>query len=164
VDSIIEDIVVLKKQIEQEDNITAVSEAIQKARFCVCAGTGRTGLVMKAFAQRLAQLGFKAFDIMDSNLPRVSNKDLFIAASFRGENPIILDFIDIAVKNNVNVIYITENPQDLKGVTQIQLNLKKDIVEKYFFGCIFVIALWLFLDYVVNNVGKGKIAVHTNFL
>ncbi len=162
--SIIDDIVALKAQIENPENIKIISEKIQRSRYCVCAGTGRTGLVMKGFAQRLSQLKFNAFDILDSNLPNVSNKDLLIAASFRGNNPIVLDYINIALKNKVEVIYITENPPDIKGVTFINFNLNKEIVDKYFFGSIFEIALWIFLDCVVNEAGKGKIPTHTNFL
>ncbi len=162
--SIIDDIISLKSSIENQQNVNILSEAIKECRFCVCAGTGRTGLVMKGFAQRLSQLGFKAFDICDSNLPNVSGKDLLICASFRGENPITLNFIDIAVKNKAKVIYITEHLQNLQGVTQINLNLNKDIVEKYFFGSIFEVALWIFCDCVINNLGKGKIPSHTNLL
>ncbi|MFN7181827.1 MAG: hypothetical protein ACK4NF_04000 [Planctomycetota bacterium] len=162
--SIIEDIFILKNKIENPDNIKIITENIEKARFCVCAGTGRTGLVMKGFAQRLAQLKFNAFDILDSNLPMVSNKDILIAASFRGENPIVLDYIDIAIKNKVNTIYITENPQHLSNVTYINFNLNKEIVNKYLFASIFEIALWIFLDCVVNELGKGKIPTHTNLL
>lgn len=163
-DSIIDDVYALKAGIENQESINIVSEAIKNCRFCVCAGTGRTGLVMKGFAQRLSQIGFKAFDISDSNLPNVSAKDLLICASFRGENPITLDYIDIALKNKTKVIYITEHFQNLPGATQIALNLKEDIVKKYFFSSIFEIALWIFCDCVVNNVGKGKIPTHTNLL
>lgn len=163
-DSIIDDIVSLKPSIENQQNINTVSEAIKGCRFCVCAGTGRTGLVMKGFAQRLSQLGFKAFDISDSNLPNVSGKDLLICASFRGENPITLDYIDIAVKNKAKVIYITEHSQNLEGITQVTLNLNENIVKKYFFGSIFEIALWIFCDCVINNVSEGKIPSHTNLL
>ncbi len=162
--SIIDDIVSLRNLIENTNNIKIVSQHIYKARFCICAGTGRTGLVLKGFAHRLAQLKFNAFDILDSNLPNVSNKDLLIAASFRGNNPIVMDYINIALKNKVDVIYITENPPDLKGVIFISFNLNKEIVEKYFFGSIFEVALWIFLDCVVNEVGKGKVPTHTCFL
>lgn len=162
--SIIDDIVLLKSAIENNQNIILVSDAIRQCRFCVCAGTGRTGLVMKGFAQRLSQIGFKAFDISDSNLPNISYKDLLICASFRGENPITRDFIDIAIKNKSKVIYITEHPQNIQGVIEIKMGLDENIVKKYFFGSIFEIALWIFCDCVVNIAGKGKIPAHTNLL
>jgi 6-phospho-3-hexuloisomerase len=163
--SIIDDILAIRAQIENRENILKVCEKIKSARFCVCAGTGRTGLVMKAFAQRLSQLKFNAYDISDSNLPNVSSKDLLICASFRGENPIVLDYIDIAIKNNVSVVYITEHPQKLPHeVLQLSFGIPNEIANKYFFGSIFEIALWIFLDLVVKEVSEGRIPIHTNFL
>ena len=70
-------------------------------------GAGRVGLVMKSFSMRLNHLGLKSFFLDDSNIPKMSSKDLLIIGSGSGKTPSVATIVDIAEKNKLSIICIT---------------------------------------------------------
>ena len=50
-------------------------------------GAGRMGYAMRAFIMRLSHLGYKAYMIGDTSLPRISSGDLVVVGSSSGETP-----------------------------------------------------------------------------
>ncbi|HBY97386.1 MAG: SIS domain-containing protein [Ardenticatenaceae bacterium] len=73
-----------------DDQVTRLALAIQDARRTFVMGEGRTGLIVRAFAARLAQLAFPAYVIGETTTPEVGAGDLLIAANGSGDFPITL--------------------------------------------------------------------------
>ena len=79
-------------------------------------GSGRSGLALKAFAMRLAQLGKNAFFVGETTTPAIRDNDLLIIASSSGETSQLIKYADIAKNigakiwlwstNDSNTIYI----------------------------------------------------------
>ncbi|AWB45629.1 6-phospho-3-hexuloisomerase [Paenibacillus sp. CAA11] len=78
---------------ELEQTLTQVSEAdaeglvqaILSADQVFTAGAGRSGLMMKAFAMRLMQMGIHAYVVGETVTPSLGNQDLLILGSGSGE-------------------------------------------------------------------------------
>jgi len=56
-----------------------------KGRRLFVAGVGRSGFVIRCFAQRLMQLGIEAFVVGETTTPRTSKDDFVVIASGSGE-------------------------------------------------------------------------------
>ena len=72
-------------------------------------GEGRSGLVGKAFAMRLMQLGYKSYFVPESTVPAMGKKDVFIALSGTGNNSIVLERLKLAKKQKSFTVAITSN-------------------------------------------------------
>ena len=74
-----------------------ICEAIENADHIFLAGIGRTGYIMRCFAMRLAQLGFRVYWIGDSNTCSARVGDLLILGSGSGETEGLINYIKKAV-------------------------------------------------------------------
>jgi len=92
-----------------EKQVLTLAEAILSAKKVVTVGAGRMGMASKAFAMRLSHMGFNAFTLGDSNLPRIGSKDLLLVASGSGETQTIYDLVSIAKSNSCRIALITTN-------------------------------------------------------
>lgn len=81
----------------------------------VCCGAGRVGMAIKGFAMRLGHLGFNAFQLGDTTVPSIGEKDLFIVASGSGETKTILELVKIAKTNKSKIFLISGNPKSSMG-------------------------------------------------
>lgn len=70
-------------------------------------GTGRSGLMLKALAMRLMQIGKTAYVIGGVTTPSVEKGDLLIVASASGETQSVVNAADNGAKQGVDVIAIT---------------------------------------------------------
>lgn len=72
-------------------------------------GEGRSGLVAKAFALRLMQLGFNAFVIGETTTPGVRHDDIVIAISGSGTTETVLTVCQIIIGEEIgaNLVAIT---------------------------------------------------------
>ncbi|HLG41727.1 MAG TPA: 6-phospho-3-hexuloisomerase, partial [Planctomycetota bacterium] len=61
-----------------------IVEAIRRARRVYIAGVGRSGLVVKAFGQRLMHLGFEVHLADEITAPAIGRKDLLLCCSGTG--------------------------------------------------------------------------------
>jgi 6-phospho-3-hexuloisomerase len=96
------------------------------------AGTGRTGLMGKAFAMRLYHLGFDVVIVGETIVPSASKRDSVIALSGSGKTDFIIDTASIAKRIGTRVIGITSNTDSpLAKLTDILVIVKgrtKDVL------------------------------------
>ncbi|MHB1315772.1 MAG: SIS domain-containing protein [Christensenellales bacterium] len=103
---------------EIKNNFLMVDEAqmqmlvdkIAKARHIILHGKGRVGLMMKAFAIRLSQLGLYARIIGDITAPPIQEGDLLLVGNTSGFPSSSSAFYDIARRNRAASVCITANP------------------------------------------------------
>ncbi|MGI6608281.1 MAG: SIS domain-containing protein [Erysipelotrichaceae bacterium] len=94
----------------QIDNILNKIESVMKNNkkiFVVAAG--RTNLIMRTFAMRLMQIGFKSHVVFDTTTPAIESGDLLIAASSSGTTPTVVSICSQAVNRNAKVVLLTKN-------------------------------------------------------
>lgn len=75
------------------------------------AGTGRTGLMAKAFAMRLYHLGFDVVILGETIVPSATKRDCVIAISGSGKTDFTVDTASIAKRIGTRVIVLSSNPQ-----------------------------------------------------
>lgn len=81
-------------------------------------GTGRSGLMLKAFAMRLMQIGLNAYVVGETTTPSVHEGDLLIVASASGETGSVCMTVESAVKQGVDLIVICSVPESTLGKIQ----------------------------------------------
>lgn len=70
-------------------------------------GTGRSGLMLKAFAMRLMQMGYNSYVVGETTTPSVGKGDLLIVASASGETGSVCSAADNGAKQGTDVLVIT---------------------------------------------------------
>ena len=65
--------------------LDAAADVIASSPRCFVAGQGRSGLIARMFAMRLAQLGRTAYAVGESTTPAIADGDLLVACSGSGE-------------------------------------------------------------------------------
>ena len=73
-------------------------------------GMGRSGLVAKAFAMRLANLNFQVYIVGEVTTPSIREYDLLFVISGSGNTKSIVRAAEIAKEKNAKVSAITSNP------------------------------------------------------
>lgn len=81
--------------------------ALHKNNKIVCIGAGRVGYAIRGFCMRLGHMGYNAWFIGDTTVPRIGEGDLLIVASGSGQTKTILDLTTMAVRNRTKVICVT---------------------------------------------------------
>lgn len=69
--------------------------------------TGRSGLMIKAFAMRLMQLNYTSYVIGETTTPSIQPGDLLIVASASGETESVCSAVDNASKSGIETAIIT---------------------------------------------------------
>lgn len=120
-------------------------------------GAGRSGLMLKALAMRLAQLGRTAYVVGETTTPAIEEGDLLIVASASGSTHSTCHFAKCAKKAGARVFVITANPHSpLTAIAPAGLILpasSKDSTtgSRQIMGSLFEQALLLFCDAVVAS-------------
>ena len=70
-------------------------------------GAGRMGYSLQAFVMRLSHLGYLAYMLGDTSVPRIGVGDLVLINSSSGETPSVCLLAEIAKKNGAKVILLT---------------------------------------------------------
>ena len=86
-------------------------------------GTGRSGLMLKAFAMRLMQIGLTSYVVGETTTPSVRKGDLLVVASASGETESVCMTAENALKQGVELAVISSAPESTLGKIQ-----KPDIV------------------------------------
>ena len=99
-------------------------------------GAGRSGLVAKAFAMRLVQLGLSAQVVGETTTPAITKKDLLLAVSGSGRTKQVVTVVKVAKEIGVKVLVITSYPDEEVGklsdhVVKIRGRTKVDIETSY---------------------------------
>lgn len=89
----------------------ALAEQVTAAQRIFVCGAGRSGLALKMFAMRLAQMGKCAFVAGETTTPAIGKGDLLLAASASGTTPGVCRNAEIAKRAEAAVYVITAAPQ-----------------------------------------------------
>ena len=148
---------VLKKNPESSEK--KLVSAIKKAGKVFVFGQGRSGLMSKGFAMRLAQMGEKAFVVGETTTPPIGQKDLLLVVSGSGETRTVVDIADEAKTIGSKVFCITSNKNSSiakKSSTVIVLKGKTKVSGKSIepLGSLFEQSTLIFLDAVVLGIMK----------
>ncbi|MGI6499459.1 MAG: 6-phospho-3-hexuloisomerase [Anaerostipes sp.] len=81
-------------------------------------GTGRSGLMLKALAMRLMQIGLNAYVVGETTTPSVEKGDLLIVASASGETGSVCMTAQSAKKQGVDLIVISSAISSTLGKIQ----------------------------------------------
>ncbi|MGM0240660.1 6-phospho-3-hexuloisomerase [Enterococcus sp. AZ103] len=103
---------------ELQQNLTAVDgqqlenfvQEIVKAKHIFIAGAGRSGLAIRAFANRMMQLGLNVSITGDYTTTSAHEGDLLVIGSGSGETESLVSMAKKAKKNGVNIALNTINP------------------------------------------------------
>lgn len=81
-------------------------------------GTGRSGLMLKAFAMRLMQMGLTSYVVGETTTPSIKPGDLLVVASASGETGSVLLTARSASKQGADLLVITASPES--SLAQVQ--------------------------------------------
>ncbi|MEA2053969.1 MAG: 6-phospho-3-hexuloisomerase [Candidatus Thermoplasmatota archaeon] len=121
-------------------------------------GTGRSGLVGKAFAIRLVHLGFQTFVIGETITAPVQKDDLVMLISGSGETIPVTMTAEIARRLGAKIISITANPDShiaRFADVLISFSIKGD-PNLAPLGTVFEASSWIFLDGFVSELMARK--------
>ena len=94
-------------KIADEQKVEELIIAIRNSNHIFLAGAGRSGIAIKAFANRLLHLGFSVSIVGDTCSPHSQNGDLLIVGSGSGETESLKSLSDKAKKNGLKVALLT---------------------------------------------------------
>jgi len=170
----------IKKTIDRLDDneVDHMIKEVLDAKTVFVVGAGRSGLVAKAFAMRLVQVGIPAQVVGETTAPAITKKDLLIAVSGSGRTNQVVQVVKIAKDIGVRVLTITSYPKEKLGqlsddIVTIKGRTKVDIEESYTasqlkgefasltpLGTLFEDTVMVFFDGVVAKLmielGKGE--------
>ncbi len=140
---------------EDEERVQECVNLLAAAPKIFVYGVGRSGLVGKAFAMRMVQLGLRVFFIGETITPIVEPKDVVIIVSSTGETMSAIQTANIARRVGAYVITITAQPSSKLGHASsfiFPLEIRKDLkASKYApLGTLFENAALLFMDGLIS--------------
>lgn len=97
------------------EKLQEVIKKIKEHKRIFVYGTGRSGLMLKAFAMRLMQIGLNSYVVGETTTPSVQEGDLLIVASASGETRSVCMTAESAVKQGVDLIVISSAPESTLG-------------------------------------------------
>ena len=95
--------------VEYTANIKSIVNLISTSKTIFTLGNGRSGLISKAFANRLLHLGFNSHSIGEITCPKVKENDLLVVCSKTLNNDNIINNIKQAKNYNAKVLIITSD-------------------------------------------------------
>ncbi|HDN82980.1 MAG TPA: 6-phospho-3-hexuloisomerase, partial [Candidatus Altiarchaeales archaeon] len=136
-------------------------------------GAGRSGLVGRAFAMRLVQLGLSVYVIGESTTPGMTEKDLLIAISGSGQTNSVVNAAKIAKNIKSKVLAITSYPDSPLGKTadyvvrvrgRTKIDIEKDHLKHQIegrhstltpLGTLFEDSVMVFFDGIIAGLMKA---------
>jgi len=97
------------------DSVSEMLDMILSARGVFVLGTGRSGLVGRAFATRLMHLGLRVHVVGESTTPALHSNDLVVAISGSGETLSIVDLGRVVKTIGAPLVVITSQPDSTLG-------------------------------------------------
>lgn len=101
-----------------ETGLDALIAKIKASRRVFVCGTGRSGLMLKAFAMRLMQLGLTSYVVGETTTPSIGKGDLLIVASASGETASVCMTAQSALKQGAELAIITSAQKSTLGKIQ----------------------------------------------
>lgn len=156
--AIIHEIRTALAEIDEEQTAWLVKRIVSAQRIFV-AGTGRSGLMVRAFAVRLMHLGYTTFVVGETVTPSLQKGDLLIIGSGSGETGTIRVIAEKAKKTGAGLALITAFPQSSIGkladvIITLRAPTTKGLQPGAFasiqpMGSLFEQCLLLYLDLIV---------------
>ncbi len=92
------------------EEVEALAREVTEARRVFVAGAGRSGLVMRSFAMRLAQLGLPVHVVGETTTPAVGSGDLLLIGSGSGVTERLVHYAGKAAEAGARVALATADP------------------------------------------------------
>lgn len=153
-----------------EEAVLRLAAAVEAhARVFVCAA-GRSGLMLRAFAMRLAQMGRTVYVAGETVTPAIAADDLLVLASASGRTASVLHAAQVARACGARLFVISARPDsplaDLHAPDLLLAAPDKDVAgPDALMGTLFEQALLLTLDEAVLRMrpsAEGMRAAHAN--
>ena len=97
------------------ENAGQFLDEILNAKRVYLVGAGRSGLVARAFAQRLMHLGFESYVIGETITPAFGSEDVLVAFSGSGETRSVMDVCETAREIGGKICLVTSTPDSRIG-------------------------------------------------
>jgi 6-phospho-3-hexuloisomerase len=152
----------LENDIENTDKFV---DLIIGSRKVFIYGVGRSGLIAKAFAIRLVQMGLEVFFVGETITPIVEEGSLVIIVSYTGETMSAIQTANIVRRVGAKVVTVTANNHSKLAVASnlvIEIHPQKDDDRKRLapLGTLFEEATLIYLDSIVatlmEKLGQGE--------
>ena len=139
---------------ENSENTDKFVDSILGARKIFLYGVGRSGLIAKAFAIRLVQMGLEVFFVGETVTPIVEEGNVVIIVSYTGETMSAIQTANIVRRVGAKVVTLTAHGHSKLAVASnlvIELNPPKDDVRGRLapLGTVFEDATLIYLDSIV---------------
>jgi len=132
---------------------------LMKANRIFIYGTGRSGLLGRAFAIRLVHLGFQAFVIGETITAPVQKNDCVVLISGSGITIPVVMTAEIAAKLEAKLILLTANTTSpIDSLSNVTIILSPSQKQSHLapLGTLFEASSWIFLDGIVAELMKKK--------
>ncbi|MEM2890995.1 MAG: SIS domain-containing protein [Thermoplasmata archaeon] len=144
----------LKEDIENTDKFV---DLLIGSRKIFLYGVGRSGLIAKAFAIRLVQMGLEVFFVGETITPIVEEGNLVVIVSYTGETMSAIQTANIVRRVGAKVVSITAHPHSKLAAASnlvIEIHPPKDDDRKRLapLGTLFEDATLIYLDSVVAEL------------
>ena len=146
-----------------DNDIVDLIQKIQQHKRIFVYGTGRSGLMLKAFAMRLMQLGLNSFVVGETTTPAVQKGDLLILASASGETESVNIMAKSALNQGIDLAIICAcNTSTLAKLQTPNILLQsgtkfnKSQVSKQPLGSLFEQMLLIIFDTVILVMSKKQ--------
>ena len=122
----------LEKSCQQvkEEQLQKFIDTVDSHERIFCYGTGRSGLMMKALAMRLMQMGYTSYVVGETTTPSTQKGDLLIVASASGETGSVCDAVRSGIKQGMDVIAITGTQESTLSKLCVPL-IRIDVATKF---------------------------------
>ncbi len=142
------------------ERVKIATDNILRAKQSFVYGVGRSGIVGKAFAMRLVQLGLKAYFIGESTTPIVERGDAVILISNTGETSSAIQTAEIVNRVGAHSIVVTsEAESSLAKLAEvlIVLNMPEKINTDFApLGTLFEDSAMIVLDGMISEIMERK--------
>jgi 6-phospho-3-hexuloisomerase len=162
---ILEETQEISAKISEHETCTFVERILSAGRV-FCSGAGRSGLMVKAFAMRLMQIGLSSYVVLEIVTPSIGKGDLLVVGSGSGETSLLLLNAEKAKRCGAGVALITIFPESSIGsVSDIIVRIpasspkvshKIQATSPQPGGSLYEQCLLIFLDAVVMSVMRAK--------
>ena len=144
----------LESDIEDTDKFV---DLIIGSRRIFIYGVGRSGLIAKAFAIRLVQMGLEVFFVGETVTPFVEEGNLVIIVSYTGETMSAIQTANIVRRVGAKVVTVTANNHSKLAAASnlvIEIHPPKDDDRKRLapLGTLFEVATLIYLDGIVASM------------
>jgi len=153
----------------KKDEISNLKNMIYNSKRLFFAGTGRSGLMIKAVAMRFMQFDFEVYVVGETNTPAFKNNDLLIAASGSGETKSTKLYLENAKLNGgKTAVFTADNNSTLAQISDqiIEIPVNKIFSEKEKFlpgGSYFEETVLILGDTLIINIA-AEIDLSTDLL